>query len=107
MQCCHSPPGCLAFIAFPVLKSTEELELEQPYLRVHRTMPASTLARFLADRLQEAGHGADKVLLTCDGGPLDPEEQLGAVMEQRWRAVPASGQLLTVQYSVEPSSAAK
>ena len=84
----------------------EELALEQPYLRVHRTMPVGTLARFLADRLRDAGHELDEVLLTCDGGHVQPEEQLGAVLEQRWRAVPASGQLLIIEYSVKPGSSA-
>ena len=101
-----SPPHRQCLTPFG-LRSTEDMELEQPYLRVHRTMPASTLARFLADRLRDAGHGADKVLLMCDGGLLDPEEQMGSVIEQRWRAVPASGQLLTIQYSVEPRCAAE
>jgi hypothetical protein len=76
--------------------------LEQPYLRVHRTMPAGTLARFLGDRLRDAGNEVDEVLLTCDGGQLRAEEQLGTVLEQRWRAVPASGQLLIIEYSLKP-----
>ena len=76
-------------------------------MRVHRTMPAGTLAQFLRDRLQEAGHGADKVLLMCDGLALDAGQQLGSVIDKRWRAAPASGQLLTVEYSIEPSCDAK
>ena len=71
---------------------------------MHRTMPASTLAHFLKDRLREAGHDAEEVQLTCDGARLHAEEQLGAVLEQRWRAVPASGQLLIIEYSLKPGS---
>lgn len=84
-----------------VLTYAAELELEQPYLRVHRSMPASTLARFLRDRLRESGVTAEKVLLVCDGATVEGDEQLGNVLKNRWRACAASGQLLTIQYQLD------
>lgn len=82
-----------------------ELELEQPYLRVHRSMAASTLGRLLRDRLREAGYAADRLALSCRGARVEGGELLGHVLDKRWRACAAHGQLLTIEYRLEQAAA--
>ena len=68
-------------------------------------MPASTMARLLRDRLREAGYTADKVALSCCGSRIEGEEHLGHVLDKRWRACAAQGQLLTIQYHLDQAAA--